>query len=206
VNFYYKLARFLHVIFFRIFYNLKVKGLENIPKTGGLFLASNHASYFDPPLIGTAIPNREVHFIARSTLFKNIIFSKIIKTFNAHPIERGKGPDQNWEYFINLLKQGAVLVVFPEGTRTPDGNLQRGKSGFGRLVYLSKMPVYPVYIKGSYAAWPKGKRPAFKPITVIFGKKVDLNDLLSLPHEKKVLKTISQRVMQAIEKLSIQDN
>jgi 1-acyl-sn-glycerol-3-phosphate acyltransferase len=182
----------------RLFFRLKVKDWKKIPQHGGLLLASNHASYLDPPAIAVGVCHREIHFMARSTLFKRGGFGRLLSSVNTHPIVRGKGPDQDWELFIKVMKSGGALLVFPEGTRTKNGELQRGKTGFAKLAYMSQMPVYPVYIHGSYAAWPKGGPIRCRPISVVFGDQVGLGDLYAQPEEKPALREISQRVMNAI--------
>jgi 1-acyl-sn-glycerol-3-phosphate acyltransferase len=187
--------------YFRWRYYLKVVNRGAIPAEGGMIVASNHVSYLDPPLVGVAMANRPLYFMARATLFRNPVFGALIRVLNALPIERGKGPDQDWGLFLRLLDAGGALLVFPEGTRSEDGELQRGKSGFGRLVYMSKKPVYPVYVHGAYEAYPKHGKKKRVPITVVLGPKVEMEDLLAKGDEKRVLREISERTMQAIAKL-----
>lgn len=182
-------------------HRLAVRHRERIPDRGGFILASNHASMLDPNALGVAIRKHELHFMARSTLFKPAWFGWVLRSVNSHPIERGKGPDQDWDSFVRLVRGGKVLLVFPEGTRTEDGQLQRGKSGFGRLVHLARVPVYTAYVQGSFEAWPKGGKYKLRPVTVHFGEAVPLQDLLDQPGEKRVLRQISDRVMEAIGRL-----
>jgi len=185
-----------------LLHRLKVYHSGRIPKTGGIILASNHASHLDPPMLGVATRQCELHFMARSTLFRPRWFGWLLQQVHAHPIIRGQGPNQDWNVFINLIKAGNALLVFPEGTRTETGELQRGKSGFGRLVHMTQAPVFPAYIQGTYQAWPKGGkyRPG-NPVKVIFGHAVPLADLLSAPGEKRIIRQISDRVMQSIAAL-----
>jgi 1-acyl-sn-glycerol-3-phosphate acyltransferase len=184
-----------------VWHRLRVRHRERIPDRGGFILASNHASLLDPNALGVAIRKRELHFMARSTLFKPAWFGWLIRSVNSHPIERGKGPDQDWESFVQLVRSGKVLLVFPEGTRTETGELQRGKSGFSRLVHLARVPVHTAYVHGSFAAWPKGGKLRPRPVSVHFGPAVPLQDLLDQPGEKRVLRQISDRVMEAIGRL-----
>lgn len=185
-------------IFFRLFHRHRVLHVDRIPRTGGLILASNHASFLDPPVLGTSIPNRGIYFVARDTLFRNPVFGQIIRWCHSVPIERGKGGKQNWDVYVRMLNQGKALLIFPEGTRTETGALQPGKSGFGKIVYLSRKPVYPAYVHGSFQAYPKGGRHRCYPITVIFGQPVPLDDLLAQPEDARVYKEISRRTMEAI--------
>jgi len=180
----------------RLRLDLKIHHDEWLPPAGPFILARNHASHLDPPLVAVSTP-REVHFMARSTLFKGIL-GWGIRLVNAHPIIRGQGPNQDWDSFTRIPKSGGVLLVFPEGTRTETGDLQRGKSGFGKLVHMCQVPVYPAYVKGSYKAWPKGGKPQKHPVSVWFGPAVPLADLLAQPDDKRILREISDRVMAAI--------
>lgn len=182
-------------------YYLRVVNLGALPAQGGMIIACNHASHLDPPLMGVSVSHRAIYFMARSTLFNNPIFGAMIRNLHAVPIIRGNGPDQNWGLYLKLLQAGEALLIFPEGTRSEDGELQRGKSGFGRLVHMSQAPVYPVYIHGSHAAFPKHGRKKRVPITVIFGAPVDLSDLQAQGDEKRVLREISERTMTAIAQL-----
>ncbi|MEW6515293.1 MAG: lysophospholipid acyltransferase family protein [candidate division FCPU426 bacterium] len=191
----------LSAVWMYLGHRLRVHHRKRIPNRGGFILASNHASMLDPNALGVAICKRELHFMARSTLFKPAWFGWLLRSVNSHPIVRGNGPDQDWDAFVRLVQSGRVLLIFPEGTRTEDGNLQRGKSGFGRLVHLARVPVYTAYIEGSFAAWPKGGKFRLRPVTVTFGNEVPLQDLLDLPGEKRVLRQISDRVMEAIGRL-----
>ncbi|MCK5218901.1 1-acyl-sn-glycerol-3-phosphate acyltransferase [bacterium] len=201
MRWHYRIILALAELMLRLFFRLKVKHWKKIPQRGGLLLASNHASFLDPPIIAVGVRHREIHFMARSTLFKRGGFGRIISSVNAHPVVRGQGPNQDWELFKEVLKSGGSLLVFPEGTRTKNGELQRGKTGFAKLAYMSKMPVYPAYIHHSYEAWPKGGRIRCRPIRVIFGDQVEMGDLYAQPEEKSVLREISQRVMNAISGL-----
>jgi 1-acyl-sn-glycerol-3-phosphate acyltransferase len=201
MNFYYFLGYLLSSIPVVLINHLEAVQKQRIPKTGGFILASNHASHLDPPTLGVSIYPRELHYMGRSTLFKPAWWGWMLRQVNTHPIVRGQGPDQDWDSFINVIKAGSALLIFPEGTRTETGELQRGKSGFGRLVHMSQAPVYPAYIQGSHQSWPKGGK--FKPsrLRVIFGEAVPLDDLLSQPGEKHNIRAISDRVMQAIARL-----
>jgi 1-acyl-sn-glycerol-3-phosphate acyltransferase len=182
-------------------YYLKVIDLEILPASGGLILACNHTSNLDPPLVGATVTQRELYFMARSTLFDIPVMGTIIRHLNAVPIIRGAGPDQDWGLYLGLLKGGKALLIFPEGTRSETGDLQRGKSGFGRLVHMSQVPVFPVYIQGAFEAYPKHGPKKRVPITMIYGPQVDMADLLAQGDEKRNLREISERTMQAIAKL-----
>jgi 1-acyl-sn-glycerol-3-phosphate acyltransferase len=201
MNLLYRLGHPLVRLYFRSLYRLREVNAAVVPRTGGLILAANHSSYLDPPVIGSAITQRELHYMARSTLFRNPFFGLLIRCLNSYAIMRGQGPDQDWGKFLRVLDRGGALLVFPEGTRSADGTLQRGKSGFGRLVHLSRKPVYPVYVQGAYEAFPREGKSRFLPITVYFGPPVPLDDLLAKSGEKRTLREISERTMAAIAEI-----
>ncbi len=202
MTWFYTTGYILSSLWLRIFHRLKAYWQKQLPSQGGFILASNHASMLDPTALGVAAWPRELYFMARSTLFRPRWFGWLLHMVHARPVTRGKGPEQDWDLFVKLVRAGKALLVFPEGTRTEDGKLQRGKSGFGRLAHKCQAPVYPAYIQGSYAAWPKsGKYRCGRPVSVYFGPEVPLGDLLEQPGEKKILRQISGRTMEAIAAL-----
>ncbi len=158
-----------------IFWKFRVFGLENIPKTGGVLLVSNHQSYLDPVLIAMVLP-REMHFMARRTLFRNPVFRAIIVSFNAFEIERDRADVKGVKSAIVRLEAGNILLVFPEGTRTVNGQVGQMKPA-GVLAERAAVPIVPVLIQGAYEAWPKGGIPRFGRVSLIFGKPMKSNNV-----------------------------
>jgi len=153
-----------------IFGKFRVFGLENIPPTGGVLLASNHQSVLDPVLVAMVLP-REMHFMARRTLFRNPIFRAIIVRYNAFAIERDTADVKGVKEAIGRLESGALLLVFPEGTRTGDGSIGPMKPGIGMLAERAAVPIVPVLIDGAYEVLQKGaKIPRLGRISIVFGK------------------------------------
>ncbi|HLF93889.1 MAG TPA: lysophospholipid acyltransferase family protein [Planctomycetota bacterium] len=154
----------------RLFWRIRVIGAENVPKTGGVLIVSNHQSYLDPPLIGSYL-QREMHFMARRTLFKNPLFGALIGRCNAFSIERDTADVKGVRNAIDRLQRGNILLVFPEGTRTRDGTVGRMKAGIGMLAERAAVPIVPVLIEGAYEVWPKGALlPRLGRIRLVFGK------------------------------------
>src|SRR5687767_4537691 len=152
-----------------VFWKFRVFGLENIPRTGGVLLASNHQSYLDPVLVAMVLP-REMHFMARRTLFRNPAFRAIIAGYNAFAIERDSADVKGVKSAIARLEAGNILLVFPEGTRTENGSIGLMKP-VGVLAERAAVPIVPVLIQGAYEVWPKGRGiPHFGRISLIFGK------------------------------------
>lgn len=154
----YRLVLCLTWCWLKIFYRLKIYGKEHYYPQGAV-LAANHTSFLDPPIIGVSWPE-EIHFLARQSLFNNWFFSKCIKALNAHPISQDGTSIHGIKTVCALIEEGKKVVLFPEGARSIDGNLQSFKSGVALIVSRTKSAVIPIYIQGSYEAWSrKRKRP-----------------------------------------------
>lgn len=155
-----------------LFWDLRVSGLENIPRTGGCLLAANHQSFLDPPLVASVLP-REMHFMARRSLFRNPVFRALIVRFNAFAIERDRADVKGVKSAIERLEAGNLLLVFPEGTRTRDGSVGPMKAGIGLLAERAAVPIVPVLIAGAHKVWPKGRLfPGLGSIRISFGKPI----------------------------------
>jgi 1-acyl-sn-glycerol-3-phosphate acyltransferase len=151
-------------------WKLRVFGTENIPREGGVLLASNHQSVLDPPLVAGCL-SREMHFMARRSLFRNPVFRALIVRCNAFAIERDTADVKGVKEAIARLEAGNILLVFPEGTRTRNGAIGPMKSGVGTLAQRAAVPIVPVLIEGAFEAWPKGALlPRLGRIRVTFGK------------------------------------
>lgn len=184
---------------------IRVLGLRNVPKTGGLIIASNHASYLDPPAIGAFCRMRSVHFMARDTLFRKPLLGWHLRRVGVISLDRERGDVRAMKTAIHLLQGGAAVSLFPEGTRTMDGNLQPPKPGVGFLVAKGRAPVVPVYIHGSYEAWSKHsgglKR---KPVTVIFGQLITREEIQQLGSGRDAYARIGELIMARIAELKEQ--
>jgi len=159
-----------------MFWKFRVFGLENLPREGGVLLASNHQSVLDPVLVAMVLP-REMHFMARRTLFRNPVFRAIIVSYNAFAIDRDSADVKGVKTAIARLEAGNILLVFPEGTRTENGEIGRMKPGIGMLAERAAVPIVPVLIQGAYEALGKGRViPRLGRITMIFGKPLPPSD------------------------------
>jgi cytidylate kinase len=159
-------------IFFKVFFRLQVKGRENL-KHGGGIVASNHTSFFDPPLIAVAVWT-QVHFLARESLFKVPVLKNIIRILNAHPLKGGMGDVSVIKMVQRLIQKQQKIIMFPEGTRSHDGTLLPLKRGVANIIVRTCSTVYPAYIHGAHSVWSRGmKLPRlFKKITVVFGEPI----------------------------------
>ncbi|MCL5036284.1 MAG: 1-acyl-sn-glycerol-3-phosphate acyltransferase [Chloroflexi bacterium] len=143
----YKLAHWiLNTIFF--FWGFKVEGLENLPEKGGVILAGNHSSYLDPPVLGSAV-DRQVHFMAKIELFHIPVLAPMIKEYGAFPVVRGKPDRKALKKAGELLSEGEVVGIFPEGRRQKSGEIGEAEPGTALIALRNCVPVVPIVIKGT---------------------------------------------------------
>jgi 1-acyl-sn-glycerol-3-phosphate acyltransferase len=176
---FWKFAQLIAQILTRLLFNLKVLGRQHIPKHGGALIVSNHSSNVDPVVIA-AFLQRPLNFVAKSELFENPFAGWILRRLNAFPLRQGKGDIGALRETIHRLKEGHMLNIFPEGSRSPDGKIQKFEKGVALIVRRAKVPVVPAVIVGSYDAWPM-QRPMWRvaPIRVKFGPPLNLDGLKS---------------------------
>jgi 1-acyl-sn-glycerol-3-phosphate acyltransferase len=141
-----------------------------VPRTGGILVAANHASYFDIPLLGCGM-TRRAWYLGRSDLFPVRGLNGVLKWLGWIPLKLGRPDRKAFDKAIALIKQGKVVVIFPEGGRSLDGRLRDPKPGLGLIVAQTGCPVVPAYLKGTFDVLPSGaRRPRFRPVTVYFGE------------------------------------
>ena len=171
---------------------LTVHNKERVPPTGPLIVACNHTSHLDPMILGAAF-ERPLHFMARRTLFDVPVFRWLIRQNFAFPLDRDGDSRDALRAFGERLEKGNAVVMFPEGTRSPDGLLQEMKPGVGMLAVRNLSPVTPVYIWGSYLSWPRGKSfPRPHRLKVYIGETIVPNP------DKAVRKSEQARVTEAV--------
>jgi 1-acyl-sn-glycerol-3-phosphate acyltransferase len=193
----YRILKIFLYTFFKVFYGLEVFGLENIPREGGFIMAANHASFLDPPVIG-GVSTRRVRFMAREGLFKIPIFRTFIKVFS-FPVKRDKPHPSAIKEAVRRLRQGELIVMFPEGSRSVDGNLLEAKRGLSVLAAMSRTPVVPTFISGTEKALPVGARlPRPSKITVIFGTPLTMHNEET---EKQFQERLNRDIINEIENL-----
>ncbi|MDR1192330.1 MAG: 1-acyl-sn-glycerol-3-phosphate acyltransferase [Verrucomicrobiales bacterium] len=195
----FRLCRGLCQIYFRLFHDFRVEGLDHIPRAGGFFVAANHESFFDPPAVGCEI-ERKMFFLARKTLFVPPVMDKLLPTIRALPVDQEKPDMTGLKRIIDVARRGNGVLLFPEGSRTLDGHLQPAAPGLGLAIAKSGVPVVPARIFGAFAAWPRGGKPRlFTPLTVKYGAPLTFT---GSPHLKtKNYQALSDEVMAAIAKI-----
>lgn len=183
-----------------LFFRFRTEGADLFPKTGGVIVAANHASYFDIPLLGCAI-RRRVVFLGRANLFPNRFVSWVIQRLGWIPLKTHRLDRKAFGVALDYLKAGIPVVIFPEGSRTEDGHLHRGRPGIGYLAEESQCQVIPVYISGTFNVLPvKAKWPRLFPVTVSFGKPLCFSRKECI-HKKQEYEHIGRTVMDHIAKL-----
>ncbi|MBQ7046665.1 MAG: 1-acyl-sn-glycerol-3-phosphate acyltransferase [Oscillospiraceae bacterium] len=175
--------------FMKLWYNIKVEGRENVPKEGCV-LASNHRTNADPPLLAICAGTYKYAFVAKEELFKNRFFGWLIRKLGAFPVSRGKGDMKVIDDAVSKVNDGDKLIIFPEGTRSKDGKVGKGKSGVAYIAAKAGAPVVPVGIVF------EGKLKFRRKITVKFGKAISPDELkLSEERSSSELKAIKSRIM-----------
>jgi len=160
-----------------LMFDLKTYGIENVPESGPALLAANHQSYLDPILVAVHL-RRPVSYFAKSELFVNPFLGRLIRALGAFPVRQGEGDISAVRETIRRLGEGYLLNLYPEGTRTLDGEIQPIQRGFALILRRVEVPVIPVAIDGSFDAWPKGKKLFHPhPIRVMYGKPLQYRDL-----------------------------
>jgi len=187
----------------RLLFHLQVSGQDHIPRTGGVLIAANHASYLDIPILGCALPRR-ASFIGRMDLFAGIVGS-VLRYLGWIPIRRGQVDRKAFDEAVRRLKAGQVVVIYPEGSRTENGQLQPGKPGIGMMAATAGCLVVPAFLEGTYEALPPGaKWIRFRPMRVAFGKPMDFSSVIENESEDKkklVYQQMSQEIMERIAEL-----
>ena len=151
---FYRFAQYVSWFYFKAFHRLEVHGIKNVPQSGSFILASNHSSYFDPPALGCRLP-RNLHYFARDSLFFWPL-GLLIRNLNSIPENRSQLDIATLKRVLKVLKGGDPLLLFPEGTRSTDGNLGDGKKGIGLLLAKSQVDVLPARVTGGNKVLGKG--------------------------------------------------
>ncbi len=195
---FYWLTRTIFKGGYKLFYGLKVYGVSNIPEGPGI-LAGNHASYFDPPLISASYPG-EATFLAKDDLFVNPFFRFLIQHLNAYPVaDEGAKNLNSFKMVIKFLEEGQKVVIFPEGFRSPDGNIQPLKTGVAMIALRTQCPVIPVYVHGTFQAWPKTQKyPKLgEKLACVFGSAIHPKDFAHLDKkhaQEEMTKVLSDKL------------
>lgn len=180
-------------------FHYRVVGAENLPEEGPCIIAANHCSYFDPPLVGVAF-RRAIHYLARKTLLDIPVLGPILPQLNVIPVDQQNADRSALMGAIRVVRDGGAVLIFPEGTRSPDGRLQPGQPGIGLLAAKTGAPVVPARVFGSFEAFPRGGRfPRRVPISVVVGRPLRFPD--DGASDRGRYQKTSDRIMDAVAAL-----
>ena len=184
-----RLLKLVAVLVYRVGYS----GRENIPASGGVLIVSNHQSHFDPPLVGIG-SRRQMNYVARRTLFQIPLFGRFIHSVGAIPIDREGIGLSGIKESLKLLKRGEMVLIFPEGTRTADGEIAPFRPGFTAIAARSNAAILPVAIDGAFQVWPRTKKfPGFGKIRVYYGEPIPHAEIAGRD-ERELLAEVERRV------------
>jgi len=197
---FYYVVKALCWLLLKIFWRMEIIGIENLPESGGLIIASNHVSYLDPAVLVASL-NRKIYFIAKKEIFKNTFVSFILKNMNAFSVDRENVDMLAFKKAIDILREEKVLGIFPEGTRSSNGELQELKLGAIKIAMKTGVPILPVGIIGTHKIYPRGiKFPIlFKhKIIVKYGALQHFNKLKSKDkiYQKEELNLLSKKIQE----------
>jgi 1-acyl-sn-glycerol-3-phosphate acyltransferase len=197
------LFRLMYATYFR----WRVFNPERVPLQGPVILASNHASFLDPPLVGSGL-KRDINYLARESLFRYPGVGTLLRSWNSVPVDRDGGGARGLKAILDRLLAGGAIILFPEGTRTQDGQLQKARSGIGLTVIKSAAPVVPVRVFGTFEAYGrKIKIPRPHQVTVKYGRPMDFAELRAEAKTcdkarlKQIYQQVADEIMAAIARL-----
>ena len=192
----------------RAIYRIRPEGLENVPKKGAAIIAANHVSFLDSFFIPLVVKRRKVTYLAKADYFKSWKTSWFFKSAGQISCERvgGSKSQQSLEIALDVLKSGNLLGIYPEGTRSPDGRLYRGRTGIARLALASGVPVIPTGLIGTDVVMPKeAKLPKLGggvEVKVKFGKPLDFSRFAGRERDRFALRSVTDEIMYEIMQLS----
>lgn len=184
------------------FFDLKIINYDDLLQEGPCIYVVNHQSFLDPPLMGQLF-EKPVHFLARKTLFDPLIMKLVLPYCNGLPIDQNKPDPGSILKVLRLLKQGGRIVIFPEGSRCPDGRIHEAMPGIGLIIgKLAHVPVQPIRIEGAYDCLPiHSHKLKFRPITISVGKPIDFTPEELSAKGRTAQLAIGHKIMEAIRAL-----
>jgi 1-acyl-sn-glycerol-3-phosphate acyltransferase len=204
MNFWYWLGYNGSRILAKIFYRFRMVHRERTIQTGPVILAMNHQSFYDPPLGGNAC-DRPIFFLAKKSLMNVPVLGWLLPKLNVIPVNLEGGDRSALKALIRILRSGECALVFPEGGRTPDGNLQPAQPGLGLVIAKTGAPVVPMRIFGAHDAWPIGGKIRLGPrITIVVGEPIHFSKEELEAGGKELYGRLSQRVMDAIAAIQLE--
>ena len=194
-------------LMYKFYFRWRVFNPERVPLTGPVILASNHESFLDPPLVGAGL-KRDINYLARESLFRFPGLGALLRSWNSVPVDRDGGGAAGLKAILDRLLAGGAIILFPEGTRSRDGKIQKARSGIGLTVIKSNGLVIPVRVFGTYEAFGRHlKFPRPRRVAVKYGEPLRFESLsaeaktCSRPRLKQIYQEVADEIMAAIAKL-----
>ena len=191
-------------LYFSMYHRFRVFNVERVPLQGPVILASNHASYIDPPLVGAGV-RRQISYLARDSIFRVPVLASILRSWKVVPVDRDGGTGRGLKAILDRLACGGAVILFPEGTRSRHGELNPARSGVGLAVIKSAAPVVPARVFGTYQAFgAQMLLPRPRPLAVKYGRPLFFEALrleaqsCSKPRLKEIYQQVADEVMAAI--------
>lgn len=192
---------------FATYFHWKVFNAERVPLDGPVILASNHASYIDPPLVGAGV-RRQINFLARDSIFHVPVLAAILRSWEVVPVDRDGGTGRGLKMILNRLEKGGAIILFPEGTRSRHGELNPARSGIGLTVIKSNAPVVPARVFGTHEAFgPHMVLPRPRQLMVKYGRPLLFEALraeaatCSKQRVKEIYQQVADEIMVEIARL-----
>ncbi|GAB3003340.1 lysophospholipid acyltransferase family protein [Streptomyces pseudoechinosporeus] len=210
--FYYMLKYVLLGPLLRLLFRPRVEGLKHVPAEGAAIVAGNHLSFADP-LLMPAVLKRRITFLAKAEYFtapglRGRLIALVLRGAGQIPVDRsGRAAGQAaLRKGLGVLAKGELLAIYPEGTRSPDGRLYKGKVGVAVLALAAQVPVIPCAMVGTFRIWPPGYvLPRRQPVTIRFGEPLDFSRFTGMAHQRTVLRAVADEITYAILRLSGQE-
>ena len=204
---FYRIFRFICTILILLFWSIKIEEKEQLNQKGSLILAANHVSYLDPIVLGVAV-KRPIHFITKKEVFKVPFLGFLARSLGAIPVDRNKANPTSIKKSFSLLKKGHILGIFPEGTRSLNGELLDLNAGLIKIALKTGSPIIPVGISGTFEIYPpKARMPSFfkrKNIYIHFGKPIYLDNTREkdIKYQKESLIKIQEKLKELTRTIS----
>lgn len=197
---------------FACYFRWRVFNPERVPLEGPVILASNHASYIDPPLVGAGV-RRQINFLARETIFHVPVLAAILRSWEVVPVDRDGGTGRGLKMILSRLEKGGAIILFPEGTRSRNGELNPARSGIGLAVIKSTAPVVPSRVFGTHQALgPHMVLPRPRRVSVKYGRPLFFEALraeaatCSKQRVKEIYQQVADEIMAQIARLEPQND
>lgn len=191
----YSIIRFFLEALFTLIFRCEIKGKENIPPVGGVIMAANHQSNWDPPLAAT-FATRPVSYMAKQELFDVPVLGRIIRSLHAFPVKRGAADRNAIKTALQVLAQQKCLGLFPEGTRSKDGEIHKPEAGIALIAAKANVPVVPTALLGTEKLF--GKEAFLPKLRVIYGEPMFFTGDIK---NKEALQAFSQEIMDRIAEM-----